>query len=355
MGLRRLLPALMFVVVFAVSYVLLRDQITAALFDQPQTATIRTPTFSVLMIGWDGSYRPTVKKLLAEGKLPHLKTLVDSGSFIDVEVKDGRTDTKAGWAQIFSGYSSEVTGVESNRDYRPIPKGYTIFERLKDQFGSQIATIFISGKINNIGARGPHKVCINCRSRFDGTNGKTGWWDEAKNAPTKRGEKRVLEDREGEPYFNALPALDKYITALGPAPEVMNAAKRELGALNGVPFFAFIHFEEPDEQGHQFSESSKEYLSALQRNDENLAELLRLVTDLEVSEKREIKVFVLSDHGFDPGQFSHKHAPDTFWAVRGKKLRGAADRRDFTPTLLELYGFNLKDIEPALNGRSLLQ
>lgn len=311
------------------------------------------PPFSVLAIGWDGSSRATVEKLLAEGRLPHLKELIEQGTYIRARVGNARSDTKAGWAQIFTGYSSSVTGVHSNRDYQPIPAGLTIFERLKERYGDGIQTLFLSGKINNIGARGPHKICINCKSRFDDTRKKTRYWDEDNQAPTRKGQERQFSERSGEPYYNATKSMDVYRNDLGSGDNVLKMAREELQKLGGKPYFAFVHFEEPDEQGHLYGEGSKEYVKALEHNDRRLRELLDIART--GSGEREVKVFVLSDHGFDERQHSHKDAPDTIWVAGSKDVRGAADRRDFTPTLLELYGFDTEAILPKLDGRSLLQ
>lgn len=305
------------------------------------------PSLSVLAIGWDGSRRQTVQHLLQEGRLPNLAALTTQGQWIDVTVREARTDTKAGWAQIFTGYSSDITRVRSNRDYAPIPPGLTAFERLKARYGAELRTLFISGKVNNIGARGPHQICANCRSRSDETRGKTGWWDENQDAPTKNGEPRQFESRDGEPFMNALRAIDVYKNGLGAGVTVMQTATE---ALQGVdrPFFAFVHFEEPDEPGHRFGEGSEPYIRSLIENDRHLGELRRLIARVP-----NCIVFVLSDHGFDEGRETHKDAPETFWVSSLKNLRGAADRRDFTPTLLELYGFNLENLHPQLSGRSL--
>lgn len=319
----------------------------------PHVDTSEPPPFSTLVIGWDGSYRPRVEKLLAENQLPKLKSLVEQGTYIKVRVENARTDTKAGWAQIWTGYSASITGVHSNRDYAPIPAGLTIFERLKNRYGSRIQTLFLSGKVNNIGARGPHKICINCRSRFPDSRQKTRYWEDDSEAPTKKGQPKEYAERAGEPYANALGALDVYQNGLGSGDRVLASARQELAKLKGQAFLAFVHFEEPDEQGHLFGENSKEYTGALMANDRRLPELLQAARD--AAGERELKIFILSDHGFDEGQRSHKEAPDTFWLAGGANFKGVADRRDFTPTLLELYGFDLKRIKPRLDGRSLIQ
>jgi len=306
------------------------------------------PRHSVLMIGWDGSRLEQIEKLLNAGELPNLKKLVDAGTFVRVKIRDGRTDTKAGWTQIFTGYDAQVTGVHGNRDYRPIPPGLTAFERLKARYGSKIATAFISGKVNNIGARGPHRVCINCQSRFEDTNKKTKWWDEASDAPPKNGEVKKFEEKLGEPWLNALVAIDDYKNGLGAGENVLAKALEVLQRQQKQSFFTFVHFEEPDEQGHLFKEGSAEYVNAVKKVDGWTGKLLEAV-----SNRDDVKVFILSDHGFNKGENNHRDAPDTFWAGGIRGMRGDADRRDFTPTILHLYDFPLDRIEPALNGRPL--
>ncbi len=319
----------------------------------PQLSPAKKPPFNVLVVGWDGSRLERIEQLLAENKLPVLKKLISQGSFVKVNITDGRTDTKAGWTQIFTGYNAAVTGVHSNRDYRPIPPGYTVFERLIDKFHDGIATLFISGKVNNIGARGPHKVCINCKSRFDDTHGKTQWWDENSEAPTKKGLPREYSERAGEPYFNAAKRLHLYKNDLGEAANVAAFAIESLRQIQGRNFFAFVHFEEPDEMGHLNREGSISYLSAIEEADRRTGELLVAIAQMKFP--GELRVFIASDHGFNRLEHGHGDAPETFLASTVHGLEQQADRRDFTPTILKMYDFALDTLQPKLNGRPLLQ
>jgi len=88
----------------------------------------------VILVGWDGAQRGHVNECLLRGELPNLLRLATEGGKVDIDVKEV-TDTTAGWAQILTGYSAKTTGVYSNAKYRPIPKGYSIFERLKGYYG----------------------------------------------------------------------------------------------------------------------------------------------------------------------------------------------------------------------------
>ena len=113
---------------------------------------------NIILFGWDGAQRDHVKECLNRKELPNLQKIIDEGTFVDIDI-EGKTDTKAGWSQIVTGYYPEVTGVYSNQQYQPIPKGLSIFERLETHFGSdQFVTVAVIGKSGNLGTAAPRKV-----------------------------------------------------------------------------------------------------------------------------------------------------------------------------------------------------
>ncbi len=308
---------------------------------------------NVVLVGWDGTQRARLTELLAAGQLPNLKALVAEGSLAATEVTTGATQTKPGWAEILTGYSAPRLGITRNRDYKPIPAGYTVFERLKKLFGpANIATVFLSAKVNNLGARGPHEICGNCISRGS-VHEKTRWWDKKSvtTSETKDGKPPVWVLREGEPYFNTVKSVDLYLTALGPAENMDRKALTALDKYRGRRFFAFFHFEEPDEQGHLYGESSKEYGEAIRTADRGLGEIVRKLKALGLYQRTDI--YVTTDHGMDEGGFEHSKAPDTFLATNCRRKLNNGDRKDITPTILDGYGIDLKGITPPLDGRSL--
>ena len=112
----------------------------------------------IILFGWDGVQRDHVKECLSRKELPNLQKLIDEGTFVEIDI-EGKADTKAGWAQILSGYYPEVTGIYSNHQYQPIPKGLSIFERLEKHFGpDKFVTIAVIGKSGNVGAAAPKKT-----------------------------------------------------------------------------------------------------------------------------------------------------------------------------------------------------
>ncbi len=110
---------------------------------------------NIILIGWDGTQRQHLKEMISRKELPNLTALVEEGVLVDIDITTGATDTKAGWTQILTGYSPDISGVLSNGRYRPIPVGYSVFERLEKYFGHQnIVTAAMIGKKGHVDAGG---------------------------------------------------------------------------------------------------------------------------------------------------------------------------------------------------------
>lgn len=311
---------------------------------------------NVVLIGWDGVQREHLYEMLEKGELPNLADLIEKGQLVDLTVTTDRTQTKPGWAEILTGYSSDITGIYSNHDYQPIPAGYSIFERLEKHFReSDFVTVFIGGKINNIGARGPHVICSNCLTRYPGTFEKTKWWEEDTAAPARNPEEeRIFEQREGEPYFYTKDSLDVYSVALGEAPNVGREVLEALEKYKGDSFFMFFHFEEPDEPGHRYGENSEEYSQGIITDDYWLGEIVVQLKALNIY--KTTVIYVVTDHGFDENRKGHSNAPTTFFATNDRNIKAhKGDRKDITPTILEHFGVDLKSIHPLLEGGSLFR
>jgi arylsulfatase A-like enzyme len=320
-------------------------------YAQPQPESIR----NVLLIGWDGASRNHLKAMLDEGKLPNLDTLRKEGALCDTEVTTGATQTKPGWAEILTGYSAKKLKVHSNRNYHPIKKGFTVFERLKKHFGEdQIVTIFISGKENNVGARGPHEICRNCFSRDLKTNEKTVYWDKMriKVVQTTDGKPPEWVKKEGEPYFYAKDSIDIFKNSLGPSEEVGQSCLDILNQYHQHRFFAFCHFEEPDELGHLYGESSQKYRQGFVSDDQWLGRIVQKLKELNIYQSTVI--IVTADHGMDVNKNTHDKAPYTFAVINKIKRLRDGDRKDIAPTIYELLGVDGVLLDPPLAGRSLI-
>lgn len=277
--------------------------------------------FNTIIIGWDGVQRDhfweCYNKELAEcpDGLPNIKKL--SGDVIfNNTTTNGHTDTKAGWAQILSGYSAKVTQIYSNSSFKPLPEGYSVFEKLENHFGmDNIVTLFVAGKSTHVGG--------NC-------------WPGG-----------------GEPYCITKTHLDFFQTGLGSNPKVGRKAKELLSEHKSDRFFAFIHFKQPDAKGHKYGENSSEYSNMIVDDDKWLGRIVRNLKKLDIYE--ETYVYVVTDHGFDEDNDNHHNAPYGFLASNDPYLTRHGDRRDLAPTILKKYGISLEQqgTIPAVDGYPL--
>lgn len=331
--------------------------------------------FNVILIGWDGAQREHTYDLLEAGKLPNLERLAMDGALTDIYIYEN-TATKAGWAQILTGYNAAVTGVYTNSKYQPIPKGYSIFERLEERYGADnIATLAVIGKLNHVGCAAPKLVPVTDLEKIKNKKRRR----KAENKLKASGE---LIEKDGikyysipgEPYYITKDSMDLFENGLHENDKVGARALEVLNENAAKPFFYFIHFADVDSKGHKFGENSVEYEAAIENCDKWLGRIRYELKRLGIADRT--LIYLTCDHGFDEGLKSHKDAPNVFLATNDKTVymqnsldivgnphlasleststrSAAATRADITPTILEQYGFDLTAIEPALNGIAL--
>lgn len=136
------------------------------------------------------------------------------------------------------------------------------------------------------------------------------------------------------------------------ASEVGPLALGYLGEFGGRPFFFFLHFSDPDHNGHKYGENSEHYSGAIITCDGWLVKLRRKLTELGIADRT--LIYVTTDHGFDEGEKSHKNAPHIWIATNDKSIAAAAgDQMDITPTILAREGVDPAVLSPPLPGRPL--
>lgn len=309
---------------------------------------------NIIVVGWDGADREVLEPMLKQGLLPNLQKLVEGGQYIPVKIREGATETKPGWSQILTGYNTEVMQVRGNNEYAPIPRGYTVFERLQKYFGKEnIATFFVAAKQANVSARGPHEICINCIRRDKKTRDQLLQWLKPTTAPTDGGAERIYKKMLGEPYFNLQQEIDFYIDRLNSGENVLDWTDKLFRNVGNHRYIAFVHFEDPDEAGHHYGKSSSFYREAIIRSDKYLGKLIEQLKSY--NQYNDSLIFLTSDHGFDFRKKGHRDAPNVFLVSSRPLISDAqADRRDITPTILDIMGIDLKSITPPLNGESRL-
>lgn len=305
---------------------------------------------NIILIGWDGAQREHVRECLKRGDLPNLAKLADEGRLVAIDILR-TTDTKAGWTQILTGYEPEKTGVFSNGRYQPIPKGYTIFERLEKHFGADnIATVAVIGKKGNVDADPPAKVpAAPIEQRLRAGRAQAQQRLRQGRIVVENGVRYLVEP--GKPFYNARGSMDVFINGLMRDDAVGAKTLEMLERYRDKRFFFFVHFAEVDHQGHQYGENSKEYNDALISGDRWLGRIVQKLKELGLYDKT--LIYVTADHGFDEGMKTHSDAPYVFLATNDKGIVRRGTRADIAPTILERFGIDLKRINPPLDGRSL--
>jgi hypothetical protein len=264
----------------------------------------------VILFGWDGAQRNHVKQCLVRGELPTLKKMGSEGALVEIDIIDDKTDTKAGWAEILTGYEPEVTGVYSNSDYQPIPRGLTVFERLENHFGpDNFVTLAVIGKGANVGGA------------------------------------------EGLPYFYTKDSMDLFENSVGPDDVVGPRAIELIEKYKGRQMFFFVHFRNVDSNGHKYGENSQEYTDALISNDYWTGRIIAKLKELGLYDGT--LVYVTADHGFNEGGTGHSNAPYIFLGTNDRAVIRKGERADITPTILDRFGLDLSRLDPPLDGRPL--
>jgi predicted AlkP superfamily pyrophosphatase or phosphodiesterase len=303
---------------------------------------------SIILIGWDGALIDDVKELLQQNQLPNLANLIKEGKFVDTWITSGATDTKAGWTQILTGYTPEKTGVYSNRQYQPIPEGLTVFERLESFFGpSNIYTAMIVGKKGHVDNDPPRKIPYERWLRQRERAKELGRPGPEKGEIVEENGKKFMVI-PGKPWFNASKHMDLFVNGLGQCDNVGKRALEEIEKHAQERFFIFIHFEDPDREGHKYGEGSPEYKEAIKACDNWLGQIVDKLKKLGIYEQT--LIYVTTDHGFDKGKKTHSYAPHTWLATNDKNIIRNGDRADIAPTILKRFGVDLKSLKPALDG-----
>jgi hypothetical protein len=340
----------------------------------PGSAAVEQPR-NVILIGWDGAQREHVEQCLARGELPSLRKLIDQGKYVKIDV-EGTTDTKAGWSQILTGYYPEVTGVYSNRQYQPVPKGLSIFERLENHFGTdKFVTVAVIGKKQHCGEIDPprkvrldeetqtqpkKKAAARKNAAGNGQNKKQAKKAQATAQPGagKKPQGTIVEENgvqyrvtPGSPYYGMHTALEVWEFGLMQDQKVGTRALELLDQYQGKPFFFFVHFAEVDHAGHKYGENSKEYNDALISNDLWTGKIMAKLRELGLADKTQI--YVTADHGFNEDGTGHSFAPYVFLATNNKAVGRDGRRQDVAPTIYEALGVDVAQFQPRLDGLAL--
>lgn len=222
-----------------------------------------------ILIGVDGMQYEHYAIMLAEGKLPNYKRLIENGISATARITGhSETSTAPGNAELFTGLPSSVTTIADNSCEKTIPKGLTIFERLRAHDAS-IRLGLIYGKKN---CYVPEAVLSNAKAVVH-------WWLDT-------------DQYEHRQYISAAYADSRDVSAK--ALEFLKKNKSR-------SFFLTMYFGGPDAAGHAYGENSKEYAEALINTDQALGVLLDWMQEKDLK----TPIILTSDHGWNEGSKEH--------------------------------------------------
>jgi len=301
---------------------------------------------NVVLIGWDGTDRKFVMSLLEAKQLPVLASVVNTGSFVKIQVR-GTTDSVAGWTEILTGCTPDITKVVSGKEYSPVDPKLTVFTRIKKPYHERGWDIFcaaILGKAGSFGATNPTTLQL-----FDPTH------------PLSTNALRRIVTIDGTNYLQLVGGVaadlwqivDEWHSGVGNNSNAAYIATSLIRTLTNRPFFIFVHFSDADNAGHQFGSDSPNYIAAIKRNDFYTGIILDTIKNVGLMDQT--LIFVVADHGFDPNAKTHLAAPDSFLVANLRGLQESGTRADVLPTILEALGILHQCTNPPMSGVSLLK
>src|SRR3989339_248174 len=129
------------------SNLMLRIFLRPVLFCMLFVFSASAETKNAILISLDGAQRAHLYELLGAGKLPAIKELKANGALVEIRIEGHQTETGPGHAEMLTGLSKEINNVVTNGNYKAIPEGFTICERLEKAEGkNNIITVMVMGK-----------------------------------------------------------------------------------------------------------------------------------------------------------------------------------------------------------------
>lgn len=274
----------------------------------------------IVLISLDGVQYNHLGSLYLDGKVQNISRLISEGGYTTLRITDHQTVTAPGHATMLTGYDAKVTGVYTNELYSIVPDGYMLWERLPLDWYS--GAIFAK--------RGSTSLFTYAIPEADYWFDITMWEIPSDEYPPNALKWYVIRDRTRE-------FLDQY---------------------HDRNFFLFVHFSDPDMNGHIYGENSVRYSNALINNDIAIGDMLNKLNAYGIYS--DTAVLVTTDHGFIERGKSHLSRPyplgdpncyKVFFITNKVKLNGATgNQMDVAPSIYDLAGMDYHTFIPAMKG-----
>jgi len=308
-----------------------RPDYKAPIFDSVNVNQENHGFKNTILISMDGFDRAIVKKLLDSNKIPALRKIArmysEEDAVVNLTLTGHKTETKTGHAVMLTALIPEYSLVQTNRYFQPIPKGYTIFERIKN-YDSKIKTVFVSSKHENVGAMTAEEL---------GNREEFGM--------------KIL----GGPYLNAKESMDVFSDSDKTSEQAKECFLKAMEIVKDSRFFAFLHFRSPDKEGHAFGRESKEYRDAVIKTDSCIAEILEFLKSNNID--KTTRIIITADHGFNPDASHHQYAPWITMITNDSTLLTSKTPSlfDIPATIMSSFGIDLEKLNPKPFGKNIAE
>ncbi|WP_320672882.1 alkaline phosphatase family protein [Patulibacter defluvii] len=242
----------------------------AAVVDGPLKGPAGTSRSKVLVIGLDGTRWEDLTKLMGEGRLPNLKSLVDRGfgtsTLLQYAPPQAYTMSAVGWTTIASGVwpaKHGVVGLFNNDALQDGKNGYVDFLTRIERTRPSLSTFSVS----DWGNLGLHQ------------NGGPIFGDQID----------VKHAASAADTIAAYDAEDQISTDLAAA-----------YLRSGNPDAGFVYLGVIDESGHAEGTLGPAYRDAMLRTDRRVGTLLRAIDGRPTAAREQWTVIVVTDHGQKP-------------------------------------------------------
>lgn len=299
----------------------------------------------LIFICWDGTRYSELERLLANGSLPTLSSIISAGSISTLYITDHLTWTDPGHSQMFGGYSIQMDGTGDGA-FASKGEGLGIFKHFKSH---GISTVVINSRESE-------------RTRIDGViykyigHGFFKWnfKNEMKHIDYYWGAQEY--GLENKVFF--IDNMNDFLILPGQltAEVTNNKAKEWIQNNKERRFFMFMHFGDPDSRGHGYTGGSIEYSNAIIECDRITGDLVNFLSTNNIYDSKTLLV-ITTDHGFNINNKDHSNPPypkgpentyKTFFAANRSIVSSPVigDQADTAPTLLELMGIDSTKIVP---------
>ncbi|MCE7742051.1 MAG: sulfatase-like hydrolase/transferase [Candidatus Heimdallarchaeota archaeon] len=319
---------------------------------------------NVVFITWDGTNYKVLEDMIGDGLLPKTEKIDQIGYRQTIRITSHVTGTNPGLACMETGYGPDINMIPYNMfgsgtTKTSIPENLTIAERLKNNFGDDVTTMFVY-------AWQTAEMDMTYMNQdpmidpiYDNMKNETDMYFASENLTWVPGDPDALA--AALHGFNE--DVQLYYSPVMRADYLGGVAVDFLQNVTSERFYLRVHMTEPDQAGHGFGvtdtttgEYTEEYMQSLVECDIGTGLILDQLEAMGVMDETLVIIGAdhgMYDHGHDGGVWPENEdeiTTNTFIMSNDsvKHSLGVPNyQRDIAPTILASMGIDTLAVDPA--------